>query len=72
MPPMAPVLLRSKELESFPGSGLYDCALAWDMMLTYDNGVVMNFIDNRKQRQGVLFQGTEGVSGTSRNVRCTF
>ena len=44
----------------FPESGLYDCATAWDMTLTYGNGVVLNFVDNKKQRQGVRFAGTEG------------
>ncbi len=44
----------------FPATGLYDCALAWDVTLTYGNGVVVNFVDNKKHRQGVLFQGTEG------------
>lgn len=44
----------------FPPEGLYDCATAWDMTLKYANGVVLNFVDNRKQRQGVLFEGTDG------------
>ena len=44
----------------FPQSGLYDCATAWNMTLTYSNGVVLNFVDNKKQRQGVLFEGTKG------------
>lgn len=44
----------------FPESGLYDCATAWDVTLTYGNGVVLRFLDNKKQRQGVLFEGTDG------------
>lgn len=44
----------------FPPEGLYDCATGWDMTLKYANGVVLNFVDNRKQRQGVLFEGTDG------------
>jgi predicted dehydrogenase len=44
----------------FPKDGLYDCAVAWDVRLKYDNGVILNFVDNKKQRQGVLFEGDEG------------
>lgn len=44
----------------FPESGLYNCATAWDMTLTYANGVVLRFVDNKKQPQGVRFEGTEG------------
>ena len=44
----------------FPKDGLYDCATAWDMKLVYTNGVTLNFVDNKKQRQGVLFKGSEG------------
>jgi predicted dehydrogenase len=44
----------------FPAEGLYDCATAWDVTLTYANGVVLRFVDNAKQRQGVLFEGTNG------------
>lgn len=44
----------------FPKDGLYDCATAWDMTLTYANGVVLNFVDNKRYKQGVLFEGTDG------------
>ncbi|MHC4434862.1 MAG: Gfo/Idh/MocA family protein [Planctomycetota bacterium] len=44
----------------FPRDGLYNCAVAWDVKLKYANGVTLNFVDNKKQRQGVLFQGDEG------------
>ncbi|UCD49755.1 MAG: Gfo/Idh/MocA family oxidoreductase [Phycisphaerales bacterium] len=44
----------------FPENGLYDCATAWDMTLTYGNGVVMRFVDKQKQPQGVRFEGPEG------------
>ncbi len=44
----------------FPNNGLYDCATAWDMKLTYANGVVLHFVDNAKHRQGVRFEGTDG------------
>jgi predicted dehydrogenase len=44
----------------FPRDGLYDCAVAWDVKLKYANGVTLNFVDNKKHRQGVLFLGDEG------------
>jgi len=44
----------------FPKDGLYDCAVAWDMKLTYANGVTLNFVDNKRHRQGVLFKGSDG------------
>ena len=44
----------------FPEDGLYDCAVAWDVKLKYANGVTLNFVDNKRERQGVLFQGDEG------------
>ena len=44
----------------FPADGLYDCATAWDMTLRYANGVVLKFVDNRRHRQGVLFEGDDG------------
>jgi hypothetical protein len=45
----------------FPKDGLYDCATAWDMKLVYANGVTLNFVDNKKYRQGVLFEGSDGL-----------
>jgi predicted dehydrogenase len=44
----------------FPEEGLYDCATAWDVTLTYANGVVARFVDNNRERQGVRFDGTDG------------
>jgi len=44
----------------FPNDGLCDCAVSWDVNLTYANGVVMNFTDNTKNQKGVLFEGAEG------------
>jgi hypothetical protein len=44
----------------FPKDGLYDCAVAWGVKLKYANCVTLSFIDNRKHRQGVLFEGDEG------------
>lgn len=44
----------------FPTNGLCDCAVTWDVNLTYANGVVMNFTDSTKNKQGVLFEGADG------------
>jgi len=53
-----PVEIEAKGL--FPEDGLYNCAVAWDVKLKYSNGVVVDFVDNKKYRQGVHFQGAEG------------
>jgi predicted dehydrogenase len=52
----------------FPGEGLYDCATAWDVTWKYANGVVVNFIDKSKRRQGVLFEGMDGQVFVERGV----
>jgi predicted dehydrogenase len=44
----------------FPKDGLCDCATTWDVNLKYANGVTLNFTDNTKNKQGVVFEGTEG------------
>ena len=44
----------------FPKDGLYDCAVAWDMTIEYANDVTLNFVDNKKKKQGVLFEGSDG------------
>jgi len=44
----------------FPKEGLCDTATAWDMMLTYANGVKMRFADEKKVKHGVKFIGDNG------------
>ena len=44
----------------FPKEGLCDCAVSWDVNLKFANGVTMNFTDDKKNKDGVLFEGTEG------------
>ena len=44
----------------FPREGLCDCEVTWDVNLTYANGVVMNFTDTTKNKQGVVFEGSDG------------
>ncbi|MHC4198511.1 MAG: Gfo/Idh/MocA family protein [Planctomycetota bacterium] len=44
----------------FPGDGLYDTAVTWDIDYTYAGGVRVNFTDNKKNKQGVEFIGTKG------------
>ena len=51
----------------FPKDGLWDTPLTWSIDYIYANGVRMNFTDNRKNRQGVRFEGTEGWIHVTRN-----
>ena len=44
----------------FPEDGLADCAVNWKVRVKYADGVTMVYTDNQQQRQGVVFQGTEG------------
>ncbi|MBN2474559.1 MAG: Gfo/Idh/MocA family oxidoreductase [Pirellulales bacterium] len=44
----------------FPTDGLADCATRWNVRHTYADGVTMVYTDNEQNRQGVMFQGTEG------------
>ena len=45
---------------TFPDDGLADCAVRWNVRHTYADGVTMVYTDNQQNKQGVLFQGTEG------------
>ncbi len=45
---------------TFPENGLADCATRWEVKHTYADGVKMIYTDNKKNKQGVVFQGTEG------------
>lgn len=45
---------------TFPDDGLADCAVRWNVQHTYADGVRMIYTDNQQNRQGVVFQGTEG------------
>ena len=44
----------------FPRDGLCDCATGWDVKLKYANGVEMSFTDSKKNKYGILFEGTDG------------
>lgn len=44
----------------FPEEGLCDCAVAYNVRHTFANGVVMHFTDDKENRQGIRFEGTEG------------
>jgi len=44
----------------FPKDGTCDTATSWRVVCTYANGVKMIFADNRQEKQGVVFEGTEG------------
>lgn len=45
---------------TFPEDGLADCAVRWKVRHTYADGVTMIYTDNQQNKQGVVFQGTEG------------
>lgn len=44
----------------FPEEGLADCAVSWNVRIGYADGVTMIYTDNQQNKQGVVFQGTEG------------
>ncbi|KPL06157.1 hypothetical protein AMJ85_10535 [candidate division BRC1 bacterium SM23_51] len=44
----------------FPKNGLCDTAMAWRVECTYANGVKMIYADNNKEKQGVVFEGSDG------------
>ena len=45
---------------TFPENGLADCATSWNVLHTYADGVTMTYTDNKQNKQGVVFHGTEG------------
>ncbi len=45
---------------TFPEDGLADCAVSWNVRLTYADGVTVTYTDNEQNKQGVVFHGTEG------------
>jgi predicted dehydrogenase len=45
---------------TFPEEGLADCAVSWNVRIKYADGVTMIYTDNEQNKQGVVFQGTEG------------
>ncbi len=44
----------------FPDDGLADCATSWNVRVKYADGVTMIYTDNQQNKQGIVFQGTEG------------
>ncbi len=51
---------------AFPEDGLTNCAISWKVKHTYADGVKMIYTDNKQNKQGVIFQGTEGWVHVSR------
>jgi len=45
---------------TFPEDGLADCAVRWNVRIKYADGVTMIYTDNKQNKQGVVFQGSEG------------
>lgn len=50
----------------FPKDGLTDNAVKWNVTHTYRDGVKIIYTDNGQNKQGVVFQGTEGWIKVSR------
>jgi len=44
----------------FPSEGLCDCAIRWNVTLTYDNGVRMIYTDTEATPEGITFEGDAG------------
>ena len=53
---------------TFPPDGLCDTALAWEAKMKYANGVELLFTDKVRNRQGVLFSGTDGWVFVKRGI----
>jgi len=45
----------------FPKDGMRDCAIAWDVLMTYSNGVKLVYTDTSKTPEGITFEGDEGT-----------
>ncbi len=45
---------------TFPKDGMRDCAIAWDVQMTYANGVRLIYTDTQKTAEGITFEGDEG------------
>jgi predicted dehydrogenase len=45
----------------FPEDGLCDCATAWDVTMTYPDGVKLVYTDTTKVREGITFEGDGGT-----------
>lgn len=52
--------VESEGTATFPEDGLADCCTRWKVRHTYADGVTMIYTDNTQNKQGVVFQGTEG------------
>jgi len=44
----------------FPRDGFCDCAIQWNVLMRYANGVVLDYSDEGRNRHGIRFEGTEG------------
>jgi len=52
----------------FPRDGFCDCATRWNVIMRYDNGVVLDYTDEAQNRHGIRFEGTEGWVHVARGV----
>jgi len=44
----------------FPSDGIFNTPVTWEVNYHYAGGIRVNFTDNRKNRQGIRLEGTEG------------
>lgn len=44
----------------FPKDGMRDCATAWEVQMTYANGVRLIYTDTQKNPEGITFEGDAG------------
>ena len=44
----------------FPKEGFCDCAVKWNVVLRYANGVTLDYADEGRNRHGITFEGAEG------------
>ncbi len=59
-PGLAQGKLRIGGTATFPAEGMADTSVTWDVEATTAAGVKLHFTDNKKERQGCRFEGTEG------------
>ena len=43
-----------------PKDGLCNCLTSWNVDLVYENGLIINFTDEKQNKPGTLFEGTQG------------
>jgi len=52
----------------FPADGFCDCATKWNVTMRYANGVVLDYTDEKQNRHGIRFEGTNGWIHVARGI----